>query len=116
LDLYSYSPSRNDEQPFYNILSIDGGGIRGIIPAIWLMVLEHKIKQPISSIFHIVAGTSTAAIIATGLTTPSLDDPSKPRYQANDVVQLYRTKASEVFSRNPSFFSRIWASLLEEPQ
>ncbi|CAF0841481.1 unnamed protein product [Didymodactylos carnosus] len=113
LDLSYNFPGRSNEKPFYNILSIDGGGIRGVIPAIWLMALEHKIKRPISSLFHVVAGTSTGAIIAAGLTTPSLEDPSKP-YQAYELVQLYRAKAEQVFSRNPSFLSRVRASLLQE--
>jgi hypothetical protein len=116
LDFSSCSSIRISEQPFYNILSIDGGGIRGVIPAIWLTLLEHKIKKPISSIFHVVAGTSTGAIIGAGLTTPSLDNLSKPRYQACDLVELYRTKADEVFAKNPSFLSQVWTSILKEPK
>ena len=116
LDFSSCSTIRNEQQPFYNILSIDGGGIRGVIPAIWLMALEHKIKQPISSIFHVVAGTSTGAIIAAGLTTPSLENPSKPCYQASDLVELYRTQSAKVFAKNPGFLNQLRASWLKEPK
>jgi predicted acylesterase/phospholipase RssA len=116
LDFSSCSSIRNGEQPFYNILSIDGGGIRGIIPAIWLMLLERKIKAPISSIFHVVAGTSTGAIIGAGLTIPSSDNPSKPRYQACDLVQLYRTKAEKVFTKNSGFLNQIRTSILMQPK
>jgi patatin-like phospholipase/acyl hydrolase len=114
LDFSSCFSIRSGETPFYNILSIDGGGIRGVIPAIWLMLLEHKIKKPISSIFHVVAGTSTGAIIGAGLTTPSLDSPSKPRYQACDLVELYRTKAEKVFARNSGLLNQLWTSILME--
>ena len=114
LDLSSCSPIRISEQPFYNILSIDGGGIRGIIPAVWLMALEQRIKKPISSIFHVVAGTSTGAIISAGLTTPSLNNPSKPRYQASDLVELYLIKAGQVFSKSSGWLDQVRTSFLME--
>ncbi|WP_176691194.1 patatin-like phospholipase family protein, partial [Wolbachia pipientis] len=41
------------------ILSVDGGGIRGIIPAIILAEIESRTKKPISQIFDLMAGTST---------------------------------------------------------
>ncbi|CAF1650590.1 unnamed protein product [Rotaria magnacalcarata] len=116
LDFNCRSSSLDERQPWYNILSIDGGGIRGIIPAIWLMELERKIRQPISSIFNIVAGTSTGAIIAAGLTTPSLDNKTMPRYQAFDLVELYRSKASRVFSGDQSTIGRLRTSFLKEPK
>ena len=114
LDFSTCLPLRISEQPFYNILSIDGGGIRGIIPAVWLMALEHKIKKPIASIFHVVAGTSTGAIIGAGLTTPSLENPSKPRYQATDLVELYRTKSDKVFERNTGILNKVKTSFLKD--
>jgi len=57
------------------ILSIDGGGIRGIIPAKILVDLERRLKskgkpKQLWEYFDLVAGTSTGAIIAAGLTCP----------------------------------------------
>ena len=52
------------------ILAIDGGGIRGLIPALVLAEIEKRTGRPISSLFDLVAGTSTGAIIACGLTRP----------------------------------------------
>lgn len=51
-------------------MSIDGGGCRGIIPAFWLCEIENKIKRPISHVFNLIAGTSTGALIAAGLSYP----------------------------------------------
>ena len=116
LDLSACSPLCSGEQPFYNILSIDGGGIRGVIPAVWLMLLEQKIKKPISSIFHVVAGTSTGAIVGAGLTAPSLINPTKPRYQASDLVELYLIKAEEVFAKNSGWLRQFYTSVLMEPK
>ena len=52
------------------ILTIDGGGIRGLIPALVLAEIERRTGRPISSLFDLVAGTSTGAILACGLTRP----------------------------------------------
>ena len=50
------------------ILSIDGGGIRGIIPATILSYIEDKTQKPIANCFDLIAGTSTGGIIALGIT------------------------------------------------
>lgn len=50
----------------YN-LSVDGGGIRGITPAIILAEIEKRARKPISQIFDPVAGTSTGGIVVAGL-------------------------------------------------
>ncbi|MCA9486820.1 MAG: patatin-like phospholipase family protein, partial [Nanoarchaeota archaeon] len=65
------------------ILSLDGGGIRGIIPGEILAVLEEKIQKKtgnpqarLSSYFDLVAGTSTGGILALGLLCPQEEDLS----------------------------------------
>ena len=52
------------------ILSIDGGGIRGIIPAVVLSRLERQTGQRVADLFDLVAGTSTGGILALGVTRP----------------------------------------------
>jgi hypothetical protein len=56
--------------PCNRILSIDGGGIRGIIPALILAQIEKQTEKPIYKLFDVIAGTSTGAILALGLTRP----------------------------------------------
>lgn len=46
------------------------GGIRGIIPALWLAEIEKATKKSISCLFNMISGTSTGAIIAAGLSAP----------------------------------------------
>ena len=75
------------------ILTIDGGGIRGIIPATVLRHIEDRLGRPAASVFHMVAGTSTGGIIAVGLTRP---DP----LPAARLVDLYATRGREIFSRS----------------
>jgi patatin-like phospholipase/acyl hydrolase len=48
------------------ILSIDGGGIRGLIPSTIILDWE-KMLGPIASHFHMLSGTSTGGILATAL-------------------------------------------------
>lgn len=52
------------------VLSIDGGGIRGIIPAVLLAAIERAAGQPIHRLFDLVAGTSTGGILACALASP----------------------------------------------
>ena len=69
------------------ILSIDGGGIRGIVPAIVLSAIENWTGQPVSKLFDLVAGTSTGGILALGLLKPGSD--GRPAYSADDMAALY---------------------------
>lgn len=88
------------------ILSIDGGGIRGIIPAIILSELEKITGKPISSLFDLIAGTSVGGIVALALTKP---DPSgKPQYKASDMVEFFEQHGPSIFSKS---FIRFVASL-----
>ena len=80
------------------ILSIDGGGIRGLIPALVLEELERKVECPLTDVIDIFAGTSTGGIIALGLTVPGKE--GKPKYQASDLVKLYKTKGGAIFPKD----------------
>ncbi len=72
------------------MLSIDGGGIRGIIPAIVPAEVERRAGRPARELFDLVAGTSTGGVIACALAT------GRP---AEDVVRLYLDEGPEIFSR-----------------
>jgi hypothetical protein len=82
------------------ILSIDGGGIRGVIPLHALVRLESHYATPCREMFDMVAGTSTGAIIAAGLALG---------ISARGLLAMYRELASKVFHRLPLF--RIVANL-----
>jgi predicted acylesterase/phospholipase RssA len=80
------------------ILAIDGGGMRGIIPAMLLAEIEDRVNQPIAQLFDLVAGTSTGGILALGLTVPKL--PSGPLYSARQFVEMYEREGARIFSRS----------------
>ncbi|XP_020551440.1 patatin-like protein 2 [Sesamum indicum] len=75
------------------VLSIDGGGIRGIIPATILAFLESKLQERdgpesrLADYFDIVAGTSTGGLLATMITAPN--EEKRPIYAAKDIVDFY---------------------------
>lgn len=74
------------------VLSIDGGGIRGIIPAIVLAEVEARTGRPVAHLFDLVAGTSTGGILGCALTVPQ----ARP---AAELVDLYRRHGPEIFRR-----------------
>ncbi len=79
------------------ILSIDGGGIRGIIPAVVLAEIERRTGKLIVELFDLVAGTSTGGILAVGLTVPTAG--GDPKFRSVDLIELYERHGSEIFHR-----------------
>src|SRR3954454_2165256 len=80
------------------ILSIDGGGIWGLIPATLLDHIERKTGRPICELFDLIAGTSTGGIIALALTMPG--DAGKPRWSAADLVGVYECGGGTIRARS----------------
>jgi patatin-like phospholipase/acyl hydrolase len=80
------------------VLAIDGGGIRGLIPAIVLTELERRSGRRVFELFDLIAGTSTGGILACALCAPDA-------LPASEVVKLYEDEGPDIFSR--SLFQRI---------
>lgn len=80
----------------FKILSLDGGGIRGLIPAMMLAEIERRTGKPIYQLYDLIAGTSTGGIISLGLTRPDAD--GNPTFSAEAMIDLYESKGSEIFS------------------
>ncbi|HLP49637.1 MAG TPA: patatin-like phospholipase family protein [Chitinophagales bacterium] len=94
-------------QPIKSILSIDGGGIRGIIPALVLVELERILQQKTNDAnaravqhFDLFAATSSGAILASILLFPD-ESGSKPKFSAQDAVQLYIEHGAAIFHTSP---------------
>lgn len=79
------------------VLAIDGGGVKGLVPASLLAEIERRTGRPISQQFDLIAGTSTGAILALGLTRPSNGDARLPAFSAADLVSLYREHSEHIF-------------------
>ncbi|HEY4785696.1 MAG TPA: CBASS cGAMP-activated phospholipase [Bacteroidales bacterium] len=95
-----------ENKPF-KILSIDGGGIRGVFPAMFLTDLEAKLKADgkenwqIYQNFDLICGTSTGGIIAIAL---ALGIPAK------EIFELYLEKAKDIFGNKRNSISQLFYS------
>lgn len=83
------------------ILSMDGGGIRGLVTCRWLAGVEDALqdagKPGLLRNFDLLAGSSTGAIIACGLAIG---------LQPADMAALYREHAQAIF---PGMARRLWS-------
>ena len=73
-----------------NTLSINGGGIRGIIPGSVLAALEQQTGKLTRELFSYVSGTSTGALLAAGVAAG---------IPASELLTVYTTRVQEMFSR-----------------
>lgn len=80
------------------LLSIDGGGIRRLIPALVLSEIERRLGQPIAQLVDLLAGTSTGGILSLALTRNN--GQGQPLYNADRIAQLYVDRGREIFSRS----------------
>ena len=75
------------------ILSVDGGGVRGIVAVAMLAELERQTGKTCPQMFDMVAGTSSGAIIAAGIGLGM---------SAKDLLeQVYRTRLPQAFQSQP---------------
>jgi patatin-like phospholipase/acyl hydrolase len=92
-----YGPFQARPRKLYRVLAIDGGGIRGLVPARVLEDIERRMGKPIHECFDLIVGTSTGAILAAGFACPHPDHPGKARFTASEIVQNYRDLGKVVF-------------------
>jgi predicted acylesterase/phospholipase RssA len=74
-------------------LAVDGGGIRGLIPALVLAEIERRTGRRMATMVDAIAGTSTGAIIACGLARP---DPMT----AARIAEVYTADGPKIFDRS----------------
>lgn len=85
------------------ILSVDGGGIRGVLPGTILAQLEKILQtksnseRKIGDYFDMIAGTSTGGILSCIYLMPGSD--GKAKYSAQDAVDLYIKNGHTIFDR-----------------
>ncbi|NGO66113.1 patatin-like phospholipase family protein [Rhizobium daejeonense] len=84
----------------FRILTIDGGGIRGLFPAAYLAEIERRFLggASIAKYFDMVAGTSTGGIIALGLAAGKT---------AREISEIYTDRGEYIFPR-PKPFTDLW--------
>jgi uncharacterized protein len=80
------------------ILSIDGGGIKGLYSAAFLADLEQRFNKRIADCFDLIAGTSTGGILALALAA---------RIPAQEIVDFYKNWGPKIFPQRFKFLRTI---------
>lgn len=85
------------------ILCIDGGGIKGVMPATYLSYIEENMNINVANYFDLIAGTSTGGIIALGLGLGM---------SAIEILNLYKNKGATIFGQDVpvelSLVNNLW--------
>lgn len=108
----------------FRILSIDGGGIRGVVPGTIVVALEQKIIKKtgnadakIADYFDMIAGTSTGGILTCIYLTPgNTSEPSlpRPKYSAQEALNIYLKDGNKVFALDSAQRLRSGDGILDE--
>ncbi|KAL2499709.1 Patatin-like protein 1 [Abeliophyllum distichum] len=97
-ELQVQSPNKGN---LITILSIDGGGIKGIIPGVMLAYLESQLQEQdgedarLADYFDVIAGTSTGGLVTGMLTAPN--ENNRPLYAAKDLIPFYLEHSPKIF-------------------
>ena len=78
------------------ILSIDGGGTRGIVPIHIIKKIEDTAGQPIDKLFDYITGTSIGGLLAAMYTVPN--DNGEPKYDSNYLLENFQDIVDEMLS------------------
>lgn len=92
----------DEEEKIFKILSIDGGGIRGVYSAKILAHFEEKFNCRIADYFDMLCGTSTGGLIALGLSL---------KISASKIVDFYHQKGNIIFkkqNKQKAFFKQVF--------
>ena len=82
----------------FRILAIDGGGVRGVYPAHILKLFSRQHGADLTSVFDLIVGTSTGAIIAAAVAA---------RIPLEKVTEIYEGHAREIFSKRRFSFGGV---------
>lgn len=87
-------PSK-EGQEYIRILSIEGGGQYGILPAHVLKYMENISGKSVSDLFDFMMGASSGSLQSVLLTMPGKDN--RPRYTAQDILNFYNSDGKNIF-------------------
>jgi uncharacterized protein len=104
-------PDDTPNNPF-RILSIDGGGLRGIVPVKILQWIEREItKKPIYNSFDLFAGTSTGGLICCALTLEDSENIGKPKFSLEDIEDIYKNSGKHIFPPDTGLFAKPFTKI-----
>lgn len=84
----------------FKILSIDGGGIRGVYPAHILKCISNRLETKVNDLFDMISGTSTGSIIAAAIVC---------KLNPEEIVNMYKEYGPVIFTKKKS----LWPSCVK---
>lgn len=81
-------------------MSIDGGGVRGVLPAMILNELQRRCDCPLVDVTSMFAGCSTGAMLSAGLVLPKEENSREPMFYPYDMYEFYVNESRNIFSKN----------------
>ncbi|WP_340202929.1 patatin-like phospholipase family protein [Ascidiimonas sp. W6] len=105
-------PAIETTTPKTIVLAIDGGGIKGIIPAIFVKAIEDSLNNTQSyKLYDLIGGTSTGGIISVALTSPNMVvQNGKYPFTGSAVVDIYKKNGKKIFVAQCSPFNPVCRS------
>lgn len=97
------------ENKKFKILSIDGGGLRGIIPLQVIKQIEELTGEPIHKSFDLIAGTSTGGLLTCALTLQDYksSEADTRKYTLDEIEKIYKEKGKLIFPEFNFFEKKI---------
>lgn len=92
----------------FRILSLDGGGLRGLAELIILKEIEEMTGKRIYELFDLIVGTSTGGIIACGLTASK---NGRPILTVDKLIDLYFANGDKIFPRQDNYIKKAYRSI-----
>ncbi|KAB2082609.1 hypothetical protein ES319_A05G209600v1 [Gossypium barbadense] len=109
------SPKSPLQAPTYGnlitVLSIDGGGIRGLIPGTILAFLESQLQKldgeeaRLADYFDVITETSTGGLVTAMLATPDPNNGNRPLFAAKDINDFYLEHCPKIFPQDCTPFA-----------
>jgi hypothetical protein len=87
----------------FRILTIDGGGMRGVVSAVLLKQIEEQLGIPISELFDLIVGASFGGLIGIAF--------GGARHTGQEVVKIFEELANDAFERSEYFGSELLGQL-----
>ncbi|WCR55967.1 patatin-like phospholipase family protein [Rickettsia asembonensis] len=81
------------------ILSLSGGGVKGIAELVVLAEIEERTGKSISELFPIITGTSVGGLVAGLLTIPREQGSKEPKYSAKEALEIFKNAAPKIFEK-----------------
>lgn len=79
------------------ILSLSGGGVKGIAELVVLTEIEERTGKSITELFPIITGTSVGGLIAGLLSIPKEAGSSEAKYSAKQALEIFKEAAPQIF-------------------